>query len=175
MTLLFRSGDSSVNGTPKPGSTGRGCTGSRPDRAPVAAARPRDASLPGGTLCRHSPEVGAQYGSPARWDLRRGPPARAVPTATRPAGDRRHLPQAHLLDDARPAQPAPTRGAARPVPGAQGHQRTPGERSERVFDSQKNRRNYTNPLGGSLHGLRGTPGTFRSPAGRSGRATRPRA
>ena len=40
------------------------------DRNPVAAARPRDASLPRSTLRRHSPKVGAQCGSPARWDLR---------------------------------------------------------------------------------------------------------
>ncbi|MGH9044293.1 MAG: hypothetical protein ACRDVP_05570 [Acidimicrobiales bacterium] len=29
------------------------------------------------------PEAGAQCGNAARWDLRGGPPARAVPTATR--------------------------------------------------------------------------------------------
>jgi hypothetical protein len=29
-----------------------------------------------------TPKVGAQCGNPARWDLRGGPPARAVPTAT---------------------------------------------------------------------------------------------
>src|SRR5258707_1143555 len=46
------------------------------------AARPRDASLPGSALRRHSPKVGAQCGSSARWDLCGGPPARAVPTAT---------------------------------------------------------------------------------------------
>src|SRR5208283_2085163 len=57
-----------------------------PDLSPVAATRPRDASLPGGALYRHSPEVGAQCGSPARWDLCGGPPARAVPTATQGAG-----------------------------------------------------------------------------------------
>src|SRR5262249_41027402 len=54
-----------------------------PDRHSVAAARPRNASLPRGALCRHTPKVGAQYGNPARWDLCGGPPARAVPTATR--------------------------------------------------------------------------------------------
>ena len=41
-----------------------------------------DASLPGGALRRHTPKAGAQCGNPARWDLRGGPPARAVPTAT---------------------------------------------------------------------------------------------
>ena len=29
-----------------------------------------------------TPKVGAQCGNPARWDLRGGPPVRAVPTAT---------------------------------------------------------------------------------------------
>jgi len=38
--------------------------------------------LPGDTLRRHAPKVGAQCGNPARWDLRGGPPVRAVPTAT---------------------------------------------------------------------------------------------
>jgi hypothetical protein len=62
----------------RPGSTGA----DEPDRNPVATASPYDASLPGGALRRHSPKVGAQCGSPARWDLCEGPPARAVPTAT---------------------------------------------------------------------------------------------
>ncbi len=48
----------------------------------MATPPPRDVSLPGGPLRRHSPKVGAQCGSPARWDLCGGPPARAVPTAT---------------------------------------------------------------------------------------------
>ena len=53
-----------------------------PDPETMATAGPRDASLPGGALRRHTPKVGAQCGNPARWDLRGGPPARAVPTAT---------------------------------------------------------------------------------------------
>ena len=53
-----------------------------PDRNPVATARSHDARLPRGALCRHTPKAGAQCGNPARWDLRRGPPVRAVPTAT---------------------------------------------------------------------------------------------
>ena len=48
----------------------------------MATAGAGDASLPGGALRRHTPKVGAQCGNPARWDLRGGPPARAVPTAT---------------------------------------------------------------------------------------------
>ena len=57
----------------------------RMHRNPMATARPSDASLPPGALRRHTPKVGAQCGSPARWDLRGGPPARAVPTATQGA------------------------------------------------------------------------------------------
>ena len=53
-----------------------------PDQNPVATARPRDAPLPRSALRRHIPKVGAQCGSSARWDLRGGPPVRAVPTAT---------------------------------------------------------------------------------------------
>ena len=37
--------------------------------------------FPTRALRRHAPKAGAQCGSPARWDLRGGPPARAVPTA----------------------------------------------------------------------------------------------
>jgi len=40
------------------------------------------------------------------------------------------------------------------VPGTQTNVR---KRSELAFDTQKKRQNYTNPLSGSLHGLRGTP------------------
>jgi hypothetical protein len=36
---------------------------------------------PRGTLRRQTPEVGAQCGSSARWDLRGGPSVRTVPTA----------------------------------------------------------------------------------------------
>ena len=39
-------------------------------------------SLLGPGRCDVGPEPGAQCGSSARWDLRGGPPARAVPTAT---------------------------------------------------------------------------------------------
>ncbi len=53
----------------------------------MATASPRDAPVPGGALRRHSPEVGAQCGNSARWDLCGGPPARAVPTATAAASD----------------------------------------------------------------------------------------
>ena len=50
---------------------------------PVAAPDQNHAPVPGGALRRQIPKAGAQCGSPARWDLRGGPPARAVPTATR--------------------------------------------------------------------------------------------
>src|SRR5260370_42574153 len=53
-----------------------------PDPQTVSAVSSRDASVPRSTLRRYAPEVGAQCGNPARWDLRGGPPARAVPTAT---------------------------------------------------------------------------------------------
>jgi hypothetical protein len=54
-----------------------------PHRHPVDTPHPHRASIPAGALRRHAPKVGAQCGNPARWDLRVGPPARAVPTATR--------------------------------------------------------------------------------------------
>jgi hypothetical protein len=55
------------------------------------------------------------------------------------------------------AQPAPTRGAARPVTTGPGHQRTPENESELAFDSHKERKNYTNPLTVSVHASRGLP------------------
>jgi len=54
-----------------------------------------------------------------------------------------------------PACPGP--GAARPVVTGPPHQRTPGQRSELVFDSQKKKRNYKNPLTRSVHTSRGLP------------------
>ena len=42
-----------------------------------------------------APEAGAQCGNPARWDLCGGPPARAVPTATRYGNSAR---QVHTVD-----------------------------------------------------------------------------
>src|SRR5260370_2269762 len=72
-----------------------------PDPQTVSAVSSRDASVPRSTLRRYAPEVGAQCGNPARWDLCGGPPARAVPTATRvlaatagPAGMGRWAPPA---------------------------------------------------------------------------------
>ncbi len=59
-----------------------------PDRNPVATTRPHDAPLPRSALRRHTPKVGAQCGNPARWDLRGGPPVRAVPTATQDSSQR---------------------------------------------------------------------------------------
>jgi hypothetical protein len=50
---------------------------------------PHRASIPAGALRRHAPKAGAQCGNPARWDLCGGPPARAVPTATRTRSRRR--------------------------------------------------------------------------------------
>jgi len=51
----------------------------------------------------------------------------------------------------------PAWGAARPVTPCPAHKRTPGNISELAFDSQKKRRNYTNPLTGSVHAFRGLP------------------
>ena len=64
------------------------------------------------------------------------------------------------------AQPAPTRGAARPVTTGPGHQRTPENESELAFDSHKERKNYTNPLTVSVHASRGLPGTADHPVRR---------
>src|SRR5208282_1157913 len=61
-----------------------------PDRHPVATVTPHHASLPQRPLRRHTPKAGAQCGNPARWDLRGGPPVRAVPTATRAGRGRPH-------------------------------------------------------------------------------------
>ena len=45
--------------------------------------RVREFNIPGLTrVSSPRPEVGAQCGSPARWDLCGGPPVRAVPAAT---------------------------------------------------------------------------------------------
>ena len=44
------------------------------------------------------------------------------------------------------APACPAQGAARPEPLPGEHRRTPGERSELAFDTQKKRRNYTNQL-----------------------------
>ena len=51
----------------------------------------------------------------------------------------------------------PTRAAARPVRPCPAHRRTPGTRDELAFDSQKRKRNYKNPLTGSVHASRGLP------------------
>ena len=56
------------------------------------------------------------------------------------------------------AQPAPTRGAARPVTTGPRAPANARERSELAFDSQKERQNYTNPLTVSVHASRGLPG-----------------
>src|SRR5208337_476571 len=66
---------------PQPENQGR-LDADGPDPETMATTGARDASLPGGALRRHTPKVGAQCGNPARWDLRGGPPVRAVPTAT---------------------------------------------------------------------------------------------
>src|SRR5581483_23053 len=61
-----------------PGSPGNGCAAS-----PAAGYPGHDQAPPPRTaLRRQIPIAGAQCGNPARWDLRGGPPARAVPTAT---------------------------------------------------------------------------------------------
>ena len=51
----------------------------------------------------------------------------------------------------------PARGAARPVSPCPAHKLTPGIKAELAFDSQKNGRNYKNPLTGSVHASRGLP------------------
>jgi len=55
-----------------------------PDEPPgdlMATTRPRMTSLPPTCASTPPPEAGAQCVSSTRWDLRGGPPARAVPTA----------------------------------------------------------------------------------------------
>src|SRR5262245_927587 len=47
----------------------------------LAAQCPQHAPIPGTTFRRHPPKVGAQCGSPARWDLCGGRGAILVPTA----------------------------------------------------------------------------------------------
>ena len=51
-------------------------------RAGTGEARALITPCPGACPGGARPEPGAQCGNPARWDLRGGPPARAVPTAT---------------------------------------------------------------------------------------------
>src|SRR5262249_27238586 len=53
----------------------------QPARRRLAAQSPQHAPVPGPPLCRHSPKVGAQCGSSARWDLCGGRGAISVPTA----------------------------------------------------------------------------------------------
>ena len=53
----------------------------QPAGSRLAAQRPEHAPLPRTALRRHSPKVGAQCGSPARWDLFGGRGAILVPTA----------------------------------------------------------------------------------------------
>ena len=74
---------------------------------------PHRAPIPAGALRRHAPKVGAQCGSPARSDLRGGPPARAVPTATR-------------IGSRRPAQRAAARLPRRALPLGGRARRSPG-------------------------------------------------
>jgi RNA-directed DNA polymerase len=58
--------------------TGSGCLATRPDGYHSSAP-----CIPGPTTASPpKPKARAQCGSPARWDLRGGPPATAVPTAT---------------------------------------------------------------------------------------------
>ena len=51
----------------------------------------------------------------------------------------------------------PARGAARPVSPYPARKQTPGTRDELAFDLQKRKRNYKNPLTGSVHASRGLP------------------
>src|SRR5262249_32771959 len=64
----------------------------------LAAYCPEHAPVPRPTLCRHSPKVGAQCGSPARWDLCGGRGAILVPTATVRLGRLTKLTDARLRD-----------------------------------------------------------------------------
>src|SRR5262249_61214073 len=52
------------------------------NRRSLAPQGPDPATVPERALRRYAPEVGALCGNSARRDLRGGPPARAVPTAT---------------------------------------------------------------------------------------------
>jgi len=61
--------------------------------ASIGLQRVREAA----TLLRQAPEVRAVCGSSARTDLRGGPPARAVPTATRRYARNHRVAQTHLL------------------------------------------------------------------------------
>ena len=56
------------------------------------------------------------------------------------------------------APACPTRGAARPVTTGPRAPANAGKLSELAFDSQKERKNYTNPLTASVHASRGLPG-----------------
>ena len=51
----------------------------------------------------------------------------------------------------------PARAAARPVSPYPARKQTPGTRDELAFDIQKRKRNYKNPLTGSVHASRGLP------------------
>ena len=55
------------------------------------------------------------------------------------------------------APACPARGAARPVTTGPRAPANAGKQSELAFDSQKERKNYTNPLTASVHASRGLP------------------
>ena len=57
-----------------------------PHRDSMATARPHEASLPGCAVRRQNPRQEPSALVSARWDLRGGPPARAVPTANGGSG-----------------------------------------------------------------------------------------
>ena len=79
-------------------------------------------------------------------------------TRTREAGLERWRPlAAPEAGKAGRRQPAPARGAARPVTTGPRAPANARERSELAFDSQKERKNYTNPLTVSVHASRGLP------------------
>ena len=83
-------GEGNPSGTTRPGHRAGSGVPHVPDRVRRTGAGESGAlitSLLGVGPCDARPEPGAQCGSSARWDLRGGPPARAVPTATAaPAG-----------------------------------------------------------------------------------------
>ena len=64
-----------------------------PHRSTLAAPHPHPAPLPRTALRRHPPMVGAQCGNPARWDLRGGLPARAVPHRDDPQANQKRSPK----------------------------------------------------------------------------------
>ena len=109
-------GEGNPVGTTRPGHRAGSGVPNVPDRVRRMGAGGRAAvitSLLGAGPCDVRPKPGAQCGSPARWDLAGGRPARAVPPATRPVlGSLRRWKVTPEADDPHPERRTPLHDGA---------------------------------------------------------------